>query len=344
MELSNCDICGYEGLTKSNTAIKTQPIYEYDCPRCGHVAILDETTLYYMGTPQEERIIASICIRNENEKGTKRNFKNPLFLDDLKAYTTQYRHLSPLEKLDNALINISAKMKLISDVVEISHQNDYPYYHCFHSSELRTILLYLKDEGFISSIIFNNDSSNCTLTPLGYNRLNEIKRQGKDSRKCFVAMWFGHEMEEVFEKAIKPAIEYTEEGQTTPRFQAIKIDQIQHTNDINDEIIAEIRKSRFMVCDLTGYRGGVYFEAGFAYGLGIEVIYTCRKDWIKKQTLKDAQGNLIEELLDPAGNKIAISKEGIHFNLEHRNRIEWDMDDLAGFRDKLEKRIRAVII
>jgi len=25
-----------------------------------------------------------------------------------------------------------------------------------------------------------------------------------------------------------------------------------------------------MVCDLTGYRGGFYFEAGFAYGLGLE--------------------------------------------------------------------------
>ncbi len=35
---------------------------------------------------------------------------------------------------------------------------------------------------------------------------------------------------------------------------------------------------RFMIADFTGHRGGVYFEAGFAHGLGIPVIWTCRED------------------------------------------------------------------
>ena len=30
------------------------------------------------------------------------------------------------------------------------------------------------------------------------------------------------------------------------------------------------------MADFTGQRGGVYFEAGFAMGLGIPVIWTCR--------------------------------------------------------------------
>ena len=37
-----------------------------------------------------------------------------------------------------------------------------------------------------------------------------------------------------------------------------------------------------MVADFThgdnGARGGVYYEAGFAHGLGIPVIYSCRAD------------------------------------------------------------------
>jgi len=49
-----------------------------------------------------------------------------------------------------------------------------------------------------------------------------------------------------------------------------------------------------MICDLTGYRGGVYFEAGFAYGLGLEVIYTCRKDWTKEELLADSSGNTVK--------------------------------------------------
>lgn len=38
-----------------------------------------------------------------------------------------------------------------------------------------------------------------------------------------------------------------------------------------------IRVAPFVVADFTGNRGGVYFEAGFARGLNIPVIHTCRK-------------------------------------------------------------------
>ncbi|MFH1288314.1 MAG: hypothetical protein ABII25_06420 [bacterium] len=98
-----------------------------------------------------------------------------------------------------------------------------------------------------------------------------------------------------------------------------------------------------MVCDLTGYRGGVYFEAGFAYGLGLDVIYTCRKDWLKDEILKDESGNDIKSLFDNNGGKISILKEGVHFDLAHRNRIEWEPDKPEDFRIKLENRIKALI-
>lgn len=44
---------------------------------------------------------------------------------------------------------------------------------------------------------------------------------------------------------------------------------------------AEIRRSRFLVADFThdkkqGARGSVYYEAGFAHGLNIPVIFTAR--------------------------------------------------------------------
>lgn len=37
---------------------------------------------------------------------------------------------------------------------------------------------------------------------------------------------------------------------------------------------------RRVVADFTGHRGGVYFEASFALGLGIPVIWTCCEDQI----------------------------------------------------------------
>jgi len=60
----------------------------------------------------------------------------------------------------------------------------------------------------------------------------------------------------------------------------IRIDKKEHNNKIDDEIIAEIRRSRFLIADFTcerkNVRGGVYYEAGFAQGLGIPVIWTCK--------------------------------------------------------------------
>ena len=55
---------------------------------------------------------------------------------------------------------------------------------------------------------------------------------------------------------------------------------------VYDKIIASIRQSRFVVADLTcnnvcdqdRARGNVYYEAGFAEGLNIPVILTCRHD------------------------------------------------------------------
>jgi len=38
---------------------------------------------------------------------------------------------------------------------------------------------------------------------------------------------------------------------------------------------AAIRTARFVIADLTHDNNGAYFEAGFAEGLGLPVIYTC---------------------------------------------------------------------
>ena len=66
----------------------------------------------------------------------------------------------------------------------------------------------------------------------------------------------------------------------------MRIDKNLNVDKIDDEIIAEIRRSRFLVADFThgedGARGGVYYEAGFAYGLRLPVIYSCRKDMVDK--------------------------------------------------------------
>ena len=97
---------------------------------------------------------------------------------------------------------------------------------------------------------------------------------------------------------------------------ALRIDNKEHNDKICDEIIAEIRRSKFVVADFTENRGGVYFEAGFALGLGIPVIWTVQQDFLKK--------------------------EGVHFDTRQYNHIAYKTGD--ELRSRLNNRIRATII
>ena len=123
-------------------------------------------------------------------------------------------------------------------------------------------------------------------------------------------MWFDDDMKDIFEKGIKPTIEKA-------GYLPFKIDLYQHNNQIDDEIIASIRRSRFMVADFTqgkdGARGNVYFEAGFAKGLGIEVIFTC----------KDGD------------------ESKLHFDTRQYNHLRWK--NAEDFRKQLLARISATI-
>jgi len=101
----------------------------------------------------------------------------------------------------------------------------------------------------------------------------ELKRQvaiNAFSRNCFVAMWFDASLEETYQVGIYTPLKNL-------GYNPIRIDKKEHNDRIDQQIFDEIRKSRFVVSDITGHRGGVYYEAGFASGLGLPVIQTCKE-------------------------------------------------------------------
>ena len=100
-------------------------------------------------------------------------------------------------------------------------------------------------------------------------------------------MWFDKSMDSVLDNAIYLAVE--EAG-----YEPIRIDRVEHIDKVDDKIIAEIRSSKFLIADLTGHRNGVYFEAGFACGRGIPVIWCVREDYLKKAHFDVRQFNLIQ--------------------------------------------------
>ena len=147
------------------------------------------------------------------------------------------------------------------------------------------------------------------VTAAGYAYL-EDQRSAPATSQAFVAMWFHESTNDLYDEGIKPAIENT--GYTP-----LRIDRTEHINKIDDEILRELRRSRFVVADFTsgigGVRGSVYYEAGFARGLGIPVIPTCRHDQVGD----------------------------IHFDTRQYAHITWE--NPSDLRIPLESRIGAVI-
>lgn len=142
--------------------------------------------------------------------------------------------------------------------------------------ELVFYLFTLLEKGLISgrdaSTKDGADLIGIRLTYEGLAKVIDISESGAQSNRCFIAMSFSDSQKETRD-AIRLAVKNCE-------YDAILIDEQHIDSDvtINDALIAEIRKSKFVVADFTEHKHGVYFEAGFALGLRKPVIYLCRKE------------------------------------------------------------------
>lgn len=55
-----------------------------------------------------------------------------------------------------------------------------------------------------------------------------------------------------------------------------------HNGNIYDKMFEEIQCCKFLIADFTYQNTGVYYEAGYAKGIGKTVIHTCRSDEFEK--------------------------------------------------------------
>ena len=152
----------------------------------------------------------------------------------------------------------------------------------------------------------------CRVTVDGYVAIEQIKTERKPDQ-CFVALWFDQETDALYDNAIAPAVE-------AAGYKPVRIDrETNFIGKIDDQIIAEIRQSRFVIADFThdvrGARGSVYYEAGFAHGLDIPVLFTCRDDQIDE----------------------------LHFDTNHFLHLSWPADAPEKLIEPLKNRITANI-
>ena len=149
-----------------------------------------------------------------------------------------------------------------------------------------------------------------TVTTHGHSAM-EQRQTEVQSDQCFVAMWFNEATDALYDRAIAPAVR-------AAGYQSLRIDQKpDFLGKIDDQIIAEIRRSRFVVADFThgdsGARGSVYYEVGFAQGLDLPVIFTCRQDQI----------------------------DNVHFDTNHFLHLSWPRGQAEALIEPLKNRILA---
>jgi len=191
-------------------------------------------------------------------------------LETIQDILSQYP-LSPVEMLDEALINISYLIEHPSEDISITEDKVW-YLYSYDLESSSYMLRQLEQLGFIKLLFNGPVKQRLTIEASGWSKLSELRKSlSKYRKQAFVVMWFHESMNSFFYDGIKPAVEH--DGT-----KCLRIDLKEHNNKICDEIIAEIRRSSYLVADFTGNRGGVYYEAGFAYGLGIPVIWTVHKD------------------------------------------------------------------
>ena len=179
-------------------------------------------------------------------------------------------------------------------------------------SEVVELAQYCREQGWIDhssrrpSESLGETRHVVALKPAGYAHLDGLADSNSGLNQAFVAMWFDESMEDAYEMGIAPAILGT-------GYEPLRIDRKEHNNRIDAQVFTEINRSRFLVADFTkgisGARGGVYFEAGYALGRNIPVIFTCRTS----------------------------SFDDVHFDTRQYNHIIWETpDDLM---DRLAQRI-----
>lgn len=66
-----------------------------------------------------------------------------------------------------------------------------------------------------------------------------------------------------------------------------------HTDNISNKIMSQIRESSFVIAELTYHNRGVYFESGYARGLGKNVFHIVREGFTSTERKDDSSGKRI---------------------------------------------------
>jgi nucleoside 2-deoxyribosyltransferase len=158
----------------------------------------------------------------------------------------------------------------------------------------------------LSQDLIKKENSFITILPEGWRLIAELQKNKSNSKTAFIAMSFSENMKDIQEAV--------EKGIIRAGYIPHVMNKIEHNNQIVPEILYQIKQSKFVVAEFSTNNNGAYYEAGYAAGLGKEVIHICNND--------------------------KFNEEG-HFDIKQKSTVLWKtVDEIP---EALFKRIEATI-
>ncbi|MBO4562691.1 MAG: hypothetical protein J5772_03680 [Clostridia bacterium] len=335
----SCNVCGTQN-------IKFYPVIPdavmIKCPVCGNYLFTASSGGNNKSIPQNKNKLASYLFYNaiHDEHDLEGVVGGTNFIGTQEEYDhfkTVYVRISHItddvitnwypktfnEKINRILLMLAQRTSVMGAAIELTNEEKMACFfidryradnrslldHKAIYSQVDFLKDYMTKNELLSNVAFSSDGRmTCRLAPKGWQRVDELQKDNSRlmQKQVFVAMSFKPEMDPV-RAAIKKAI-------IGCGYEPRIMDEIEHNHQIVPEMLYEIRQARFVIAELTGHNNGAYYEAGYALGLGKDVIHVCKSE--------------------------QFGTDG-HFDVKQVNTVLWDNEtELA---EKLAKRIKATI-
>ena len=274
--MDTCPLCGQREIVQSGNH-PTRDMIALRCNCCGEFFIDRLAASEVRAWPDAQRFMICASVRSASDSGQRLEITSA-DLPRLRDSATRWS--SPFDGVDRLLLLLASRRERLRGPFTFNKERDFPLIVARGEREMNELLVLASELGLI-------DLRAQTFTIEGLRRLDYLHTILPDSRQAFTAMWFDPSMDSAWAGGFKAGIE------DSGYYRAIRVDSIEHSGRIDDRIVAEIRRSGLLIADFTGDRGGVYFEAGLAQGLGIPVVWTCRDDFINRLHFDTRQYNHI---------------------------------------------------
>ena len=229
---------------------------------------------------------------------------------------------TPSEQIDNMILFLGKHSQFLGHTISLNPRQPNSLSYQLKAwigsatdQNLCAITDALKSRGLIDAFIAGSGELLWAKLLLdGWAYFKSLQERNPESKQIFMAMEFNEEAENFMNTHLKPLTK--EMG-----FELKLLNEIINEKSlIDDKLRVEIKRSRILICDLTHGNRGAYWEAGYAEGLGIPVLYICRED-VLKSTSKE---------------------ERPHFDVNHQEIFTWEKDNdnsIVKFKHQLEAKI-----